>query len=377
MPLLRNAADCVCCPALASPQLARAPVARRSFLAGSIACAGVSLAAPQRVFAQAGAPAPPAPAKKNFRIDIHHHFMPPAFMKEENERLSFAHNLTPSQLLSWTPQFALASMDEAGIQTAIGSISTPGVWYGDVAAGRRLARSWNEYGADLVRNFPGRFGLFATIPLPDIEGSLKEIEYALDVLKADGIGLLSTYDGKYPGDPAFKVVFEELNRRKAVVFFHPTFAACCGSVLPGLTPQQVEYPFDSARAITSLLIGGVIHRSPDIKWVFSHGGGAIASIAGRIENNIGHDKRFEAFFPNGLFAELARLYYDTASANSAPSLAALKEIAPTSHLLFGSDAPFGPPVKSSKAIEAYPFNPVDRLAIDRGNALELLPRLRS
>lgn len=373
MPISRVDDNCVCCPSSGLALGGRAT--RRGFLSGAMACSA-ALATPTRLFAQARPEVAAPTTVKPARIDVHHHFLPPAYMKEEHERLNFEHNLGANALLSWTPEKALASMDEAGIQTAIASISTPGVWFGDVAAGRRLARMWNDYAAEQMKSHPGRFGLFAVIPLPDVEGSLKEIEYALDVLKADGIGILSTYDGKYPGDAAFRPVFEELNRRKAVVFLHPTMAACCGTVLPGLTPQQVEYPFDTARAITSLLINGVIANLTGIKWVFSHGGGAIGAIAGRISENIGHDKRFQQYFPNGLMAELAKLYYDTASANSAPTLAALRTFVPLDHLMFGSDAPFGTPLHSVQGMDERKMPAAERDAIDRGNALALLPRLR-
>jgi 6-methylsalicylate decarboxylase len=347
--------SCACC------------MPRRQFLTGLAAAA--ALAAP-RVFAQ-------APAVQKNRIDVHHHFLPPQYMKEEHERISFKHGaVSTNRLLSWTPSESLEAMDQSGTATAIVSVSTPGPWFGDVAAARRLSRMWNDYAAEQIRASPGRYGLFAVIPLPDTDGSLKEIEYALDTLKADGIGLLSSYDGKYLGDASYAPVFAELNRRKTIVYTHPTTSACCSAVMPGVPPQAIEYPFETTRTITSLLVNGTIANNPDIRWIFSHGGGATPMLAGRMVETVGRHPNAKKYFPDGVLAELRKLYYDTASADTPPSMAALRAMAPLSHIVFGTDYPFVKPAEGVKHLGEDSLSAADRAAIDRTNALALLPRLK-
>ena len=165
------------------------------------------------------------------RIDVHHHIIPPVQVE------AFArHKLRATK---WSVEASLADMDKAGITTAITSIQNPGVWFGEAdEESRKLARDCNEYAAQLGRDHPGRFRFFAAIPLPDTEGSLREIEYALDVLKAEGIALWTNYTGKYLGDAAFLPVFEELNRRKAVVYTHPTGSTCCVGMIKGVPKER-------------------------------------------------------------------------------------------------------------------------------------------
>ena len=244
------------------------------------------------------------------RIDVHHHFLPPEHMAAEALRVEMAHALPRQKLLSWTPQRAIDIMDANGIATAIASISTPGVWFGDGAEAPRLARAWNEYATEQVVRYPRRFGLFAVLPLPNRDASLREIEYSLGALKADGVGLLTNYDGKYPGDPAFADVFAELDRRGAVVYFHPTVPAY-GRPIPGVMPQVVEFAFETTRAIVSLLVTGTFARRRNIKWIFSHAGGTVPMLAGRLEHTLERPPHGE-HIPDGVRAELQKLYFDRA-----------------------------------------------------------------
>src|SRR5262245_3496661 len=209
-------------------------------------------------------------------------------------------------------------MDQAGVATAMLSQTAPGVWFGDVNEARKIAREMNEYAAaKLVGAYKGRFGLFALLPLPDVDGSLKEIEYAFDTLKADGVGLLTSYEDKWLGDPAFAPVFNELNRRKAVVYTHPLEATCCKYVIQGVTPQTLEYPTDTTRTLMSLIVSNTATRCPDIKFIFSHAGGTLVSIAGRfLQNAVSAENLARSADKDSRLYHVRRFYYDTAgSAN--------------------------------------------------------------
>jgi predicted TIM-barrel fold metal-dependent hydrolase len=305
------------------------------------------------------------------RIDLHHHFLPRSYMEEEQKRTSATHN---TNMLGWTPERSLEQMDKAGIAFAFASSSTPGVWYGDVELGRRLARQWNEAAAEVIRDHPTRFGLFAPIPLPDTEGSLREIDYAFGTLKADGIGFLANYEGKWLGDPSFAPVLEELDRRKAVVYVHPTFTPCCTQTVPGLVMQTLEFPFETTRTILSLITSGTTTRFRNIRWIFAHNGGATPMLIGRIEE-MDH-RPIGKNFPAGMHAELRRFYYDTASAWNDGAMAALLAIVPSSHVMFGSDYPFLSAVEAAKKWSKVKLSRALRAEIDRENALKLFPRLR-
>ncbi len=208
-------------------------------------------------------------------------------------------------------------MDKAGVATAMLSVMQPGVWFGDDEQGRSLARRCNDYAAQLVKDHPGKFGMFATIPLPDTEGSLKEIEYGLDVLKAGGIALMTSYYDKYLGDPAFLPVFEELNRRKAVVYVHPNTPDCCKALVKGMPVGTIEYATDTTRTISSLIFGeaGTAFKCPDIRFIWSHSGGTLPFLTGRLIR-LARDRK-DARMPDGPIPILKRYNYEIAQGNTA------------------------------------------------------------
>jgi predicted TIM-barrel fold metal-dependent hydrolase len=211
--------------------------------------------------------------------------------------------------------------------------------------------------------------------MPDVEGSLAEAAYALDVLKADGIGLLSSYGDKWPGDPSFAPLFAELNRRKAVVFVHPTSPACCSTLLPGIAASLEEFMFEVTRSITSLLFGGTFARFPDITFIFTHAGGTMTPIAARINAFGARHHEFAAAIPDGVYAALKRLHYDIANSTNPSSMAALMNLVPTSQILFGSDTPYVPIAVTANGFDRMTLPDDVRAAINRGNATKLFPRL--
>jgi predicted TIM-barrel fold metal-dependent hydrolase len=309
------------------------------------------------------------------RIDTHHHPYPPVYVEKTGDVLKETTHAFYDKLTKWQPSQAVEAMDKSGIAVSVLSVSSPSVWLGDAEASRVFARECNEAAAKIQRDHRGRFGHFASLPLPDTEGSLREIEYALDHLGADGFALTTNYLDRYPGDEVFRPVFEELNERKAVVYFHPTAASFAFNTIPGVPPPTIEFPFDTTRAIVSLLFGGTFHRCPNIKWIFSHGGGALAMFAHRLQGLAKNRPELGARVPNGVMHELSKLYVDVVGVTTPGAMRAVLDIVPLSHLLFGSDYPFWDPDVTVKGLAALKLSAADLAAIERENALRLMPGL--
>ncbi|MFZ3330275.1 MAG: amidohydrolase family protein [Candidatus Acidiferrales bacterium] len=348
---------------------------RRSFISG-IAAAGFSAAAGSRLGRSISVFAHSESVQKIGLIDVHHHIVPPFYLAENRDRIVAAGGgrISPAFLI-WTPELMIAAMDKSSVATAVLSLAPVAFWYGDRAAAARMSRRVNEYAADLVRNHSGRFGHFAIIPLPDTEASLHEIEYACGVLKADGVTLLTSYDDKWLGHSDYEPVFEELNRRKAVVFVHPTTPLCCRTLLPDVPPVILEIPQDTTRAVTNLVFTGTLAKFRDIRFIFSHAGGDVPMVVGRMQQYA--PKSIAEKAPNGIEYELKRLHYDIAGTAFRPAIAALTSLVPTTQILFGSDNPFVPLANTAEGMTQLGLTAVDLKRIGRDNALTLLPQLKT
>jgi predicted TIM-barrel fold metal-dependent hydrolase len=350
------------------PDCASTGSSRRQFLAGL----GAATAA-----AMLPAPAVRAQGAKTL-IDTHSHFYPPSYLAMQLEWEGKRNIPVYKPMVDWSPARLIELMDKDGIRTAVMSLaSTPGLWFDagpDEAA--KTVRVCQDFVAKMRQDYPGRFGVFAPLSMMNVDVTQKEIEYAFDSIKADGINLQSNYGDKWLGDPMYQPVLAELNRRKAVVYVHPLVAACCGRLSVGAFPAVLEVPHDTTRTVTSLLLSGSFARYPDIKWIFSHAGGTIPMLAGRIAAFYDQMPKTKEFAPNGVMAELAKLHYDTANATSVPAMAALLKLAPVSQVTYGTDYPYFA-LDQNKSLQKLGLSAADVQAIESGNATRLIPSLKA
>lgn len=315
--------------------------------------------------ASAGVPTELAAQTARKLIDVHHHVAPDFWLAQGG---------TPDELRvfkGWSIAKALAEMDQSGVATAYASITVPGHRFDDPAEARRISRACNDYMAGLRVAHPGRFGVFALMPMPNVADTLAEIAYAYDTLKTDGIGLFTSYGDKYLGDPVFDPVFAELNRRNAVVFVHPTAGPCCTDIQPWLPTAQIEYGTDTTRAIAEYIFNGGTQRYPNVKLIWSHAGGTMPFLAQRFINTGAEGMKSRV--PNGFLAEARKCYYDTAQVPSKGAMLALKTIVPSSQILYGTDYPYRTFTWTEQMLaDDAVFSPRELQGINRDNSVALL-----
>jgi predicted TIM-barrel fold metal-dependent hydrolase len=336
---------------------------RRAFLSGAAAAAASTLLPAGSSVAQA----PEQRAGQPWRIDVHRHIAPPGYVFDPvrarvNDRAPVAAQL--------------ADMDEAGTALSVVTIGVPDADLPDEAAARKYDRLGNEYGAKLAADYPGRFGFFASIPFPDIDGSLKEIEYALDTLKANGIFLRTNYQEKFLGDPIYTPIFEELHRRRAVLYTHPDKHPCCIRLVPGLRDPDIEYGTNTTRAIAKMVFSGASRKYSNMRVIWSHAGGTMPFLVRRFIKRVVESPEFQPILPDGFLVEAQKFYYEIAQAPDAPSTASLKAVVPVSQILFGTDWPYLTTEEHVQGLEkSGVFTQSELAAIGRDNALKLMPEL--
>ncbi len=284
------------------------------------------------------------------RVDVHHHILPPEYISRVGE-IAIGAPAPNRETPKWTVECSLDAMDKNQISSAFVSVSAPGIWFNDSTLARYLARSANTFAAQMKSDNPGRFGSFASLPLPDVGASLGEIEYAFDSLKSDGVSMMTNYGDRYLGDPEFAPVFDELNARKAIVYVHPTTCNCSLGVMNEIPASMIEFPHDTTRTVVSLLYGGVLTRCKDIKFVFSHAGGTLPFLAERIALLGRLDRSFAEKVPGGVMPILRRLNFDTALSANDVAIPALLKIVSSKNVMLGTDFPFAPEIAMKATID--------------------------
>jgi predicted TIM-barrel fold metal-dependent hydrolase len=314
----------------------------------------------------------------NPTIDTHHHMLPEFFYRETNDVHAPVGGLAP---MAWTKETSLTFMDDAGIDVAVLSISTPGVHTGDGRKAKNLARRCNEFLAEVIQQRPDRFAGFACIPLPDVDSSLDELTYALDELHLDGVVVFTNANGIYLGDPSLEPVFQELERRKCVVYVHPNASPDPVAHTLGLPDNLIDFTTDTNRVVAQMHYTNRFARMPNVRYIFSHAGGSIPYMAARFAII---DEM--AFVPGGDERGTAadmfrRMYWDTALSASDPVLRMLRDVAGIDQVLFGTDFPY---LRRDLAVNAKQrilasstLSDLERRAILGGNAAHLFSRLNS
>ena len=286
------------------------------------------------------------------RLDVHAHFVPDTY----RAALEAAGHHQPDgfpAIPEWDARRHVEVLDRLDISTAYLSISSPGVHFGDDSAARDLARSVNEAGRRAVDAHPGRFGLLAALPLPDVDGALAEIAVAFDSLQADGVAVLTNVGGAYLGDASLEPVFDELDRRRARVLIHPTSPVCWESTSLGRPRPMIEFLFDTTRAVTNLVLNGTVARHPNIAFIVPHAGAALPVIVDRVN---AFSRVLADVDPSAAVErDLAGLHYDLAGFPLPRQLDALLALTTIEHLHYGSDYPFTP-----EPVAAFLAEAIDR-----------------
>ncbi len=348
--------------------MTRSNTSRRQFITG---LAGIGAGAVLANIASIPLGAAPQNTGPRRIIDVHHHILPPKFIAQYRKEIG---EMGPgiNQVFDWTPKVSLDQMDAAGVATTIVSLNVPGSWFGNVTDGRRVSREVNEYAATMCRDYPGRFGFLAALPLADIDGSLKEIEYAMDTLKADGIGIMTSYDTMPPGLPKFAPVFNELNRRKAIVLMHRRAASCCINLRQ--VDGNMEFIIDDFRAMNSLLTGGTLARCSDIRFIHAHGENVLPYLS---KHAGGGGNGNPAWAPQGVLNELQKVYIDSAG-NSKFNMDEMRELGTLStRVMFGTDVPYGNVANNVKLLRTQMgMTPPEIEAVEYRTAQQLFPKYK-